>query len=73
MQKLNPKNVQSPKNANPKPQTLQVRGTKPYIHNPKMQKLNPKKFYSRKMPTPNPKPYKLKTPSPTYTTQKCKN
>ena len=28
----------------PKPQTLQVKDTKPYIHNPKMQKLSPKKF-----------------------------
>ena len=44
MQKLNPKNFQSQKNANPKPQTLQVKDTKPYIHNPKMQKLNPKKI-----------------------------
>ena len=42
MQKPNPKNVQSQKNANPKPQTLQVKDTKPYIHSPKMQKLNPK-------------------------------
>ena len=45
MQKLNPKKIESPKNANPKSQTLQVKDTKPYIHNPKMQKLSPKKFF----------------------------
>ena len=33
----------------------------------------PKNFIPKKMPTPNPKLYKFKTPSPTYTTQKCKN
>ena len=44
MQKLNPKKFRSQKNAKPKPQTLQVKDTKLYIHNPKMQKLNPKKF-----------------------------
>ena len=45
MQKLNTlKNFESQKNANPKPQTLQVKDTKPYIHNPKMQKLSPKKW-----------------------------
>ena len=31
------------KNPNPKPQTLQLKDTQPYKHNPKMQKLNPKK------------------------------
>ena len=31
------------KDPNPKPQTLHLKGTKPYIHNLKMHKLNPKK------------------------------
>ena len=38
------------KDPNPKPQTLHLKGTKPYIHNPKMHKLNPKKIKPRKIP-----------------------
>ena len=41
MQKLNPKKFESEKNASPKPQTLQIKDTKPYTHNPKLQKLKP--------------------------------
>jgi len=38
------------KDPNPKPQTLHLKGTKPYIHNPKMHKLKPKKIKPRKTP-----------------------
>ena len=41
MQESNPKKNKPKKNANPKPQTLQVKDTKPRIHNPKMKQLNP--------------------------------
>ena len=42
MQKLNLKKKNKPKKI--KPQTLHLKDTKPYKHNPKMQKLNPKKL-----------------------------